>query len=359
MKENHKDELRSQNNAWLSYLNPSFEMTVEKYVPYSRLELSGVNNWWSLLLAHGILAVVAGTLFYLFIPLFEAYLLVKLLYFFIGYQLLSFSSIRITAARNSNYMKEIVRITPNGITLSSSKKSRRFKEVNISSLQDMKVVIEEGRLKFMIYGFDRPYFEFKPVLNHSDLSSLQKFLTAIFAILDLKISREQNFHPSIILELSSKHSETEDLSKSTVDSGGNRKVDNDISKPIADPYRPKHINLKKFNGNLLVNERREPGFVPVKLEVLVDQDLMKFTYDWLLVRKVKISDITDYKISIWSRVDRNQRYIEGALYASSERTKRKEIFVLRRVITKKEQLLKLEMLKDLEYIRDTIEEIVK
>ena len=177
-------------------------MNVKSYKPNEKIEFEGSNNWNTLLLVHFALLTIVGIV--LFNPLeflWESVLgrgTILLTIFVAG----SFSYNIIKSARNSKYIKEQIKFSKEGIYFNHKKNSEEGRLIKTETLKNLKFIYDGRLFKFILFGLDKPYFEF--AVSPNSKFNPDDFLNDFSNVLNLDIKDGAQFGNRSIIELQQK-----------------------------------------------------------------------------------------------------------------------------------------------------------
>lgn len=312
-----------------SSLYPSSKMEIISYIPNGYMELSGGNHWLSIIFSHCVLWILSLLPFIFFYLKFGYSLILTILCLLAVYFLVVFTGIMVLRARSKEYSREEIRFTPNGIYLKDDKNSPEYKKVKTSSLVDAKIILTGHTLKFMIYGLDSPYFKFKPSSFSSELPSSRKILQSIVSILDLEIHHEVRLGTSLIFDL--------------------KAVDRQS-------YQPKYYHIQELPDKLILRAKHNEDslyLVPGVIEVLLEDRIFRYRWQTPFFLSIDMKEILTFDIDV---VDKTKTksihwYVEGQVYVITRGGGKHKVFVANQQVDRQEEIMKLDLLRDFEYLK--------
>lgn len=340
-------------------MSPSFEMNIQSFIPNESIGLIGRNNWNNLVITHSLLIIVSIVLIYFAINSrwFENYILFRFLTISLFIAIGEFVYRTFKNARHSTYLKEEIKFNKEGILLNAKAGGKHTKLVKREGLKHFNLIYDGQRFKFLLYGLDKPYFEFA-ILENEQLSP-NAFLDNFINIFDLEIQESATFTLRTILTLKQKQhqkgkSKKLKLTKNTRQLAADKSPS--VKSKSVKKYKPKGFYYYQLKAGLIIEQNlgKEVMAIPNKIGVSRLQKMIWYRNFFFFKKEIKFSEIKKYDFGVERRIVKSRKYIEGILVIITVDDKKKKIFTIERELEKQQELVELEVLKDLRFLRQLI-----
>lgn len=345
----------------LDNFSPSFEMNIHSIIPNESIELRGRNNWTNLMIIHSFLAILTIILSYFALSniWFDKYILFRLITMISIYTIVKFIYSTFKNARHSNYLKEKIIFNEEGIFLNAKLEGKNSQNIKKEGLNHFNLIYDGERFKFLLYSLDKPYFEF--AISENEELSPDAFLDNLLNIYDLEIQDGAEFDVRTILTLKKKQCQKEKTKKRVLLPETQQLFNNkplvELSKPV-NKYKPKGFYYYQRKTDLVIEQNlwKEVIAIPSKIGVSRMQKVIWYRNIFFLKKTIKFSEIKKYDFEIRRRSEKSRKYIEGVFIVIKLDGKKEKIFTVERELKGQQELIELDVLKDLRFLTELIKE---
>lgn len=344
---------------FLESISPSFEMKVQSFIPNESIELTGRNNWNSLMLAHSVIIIlwIMLTCFALNSTWFENFLLFRLLTISLLFIIGNFVYRTFEAARNSTYLKEEIQFSKEGIFLNANKGGTHSQFIKREGLKNLHLIFDGQRFKFLLFSLNKPYFEF--AISQNENLTPDTFLKTLTKIFDLEIADGATFDIRTILTLKKKQTPKEKKGKIDVPKKKKQSVGNTAKTLKVAPiekYKPKGFYYYQLKKELIIEQNLDSEVVGISTKIGVSKlhKIIWYRNAFFLKKRIKFSEIKQYNFEVQRRSQKSRKYIEGVLYIVKADNKKEKLFTIERELHKQQELVELEVLNDLDFLSKLI-----
>lgn len=343
----------------LDNFSPSFEMNVHDYIPNESIELRGRNNWNSLLVYHLLimLTTIIITYFAINSRWFEQFMLFRLVIIGSLIGIGNFVYFTFKTARNSTYLKEEIRFNKEGILLNPNLGGKQSQFIKREGLKNLNLIFDGNRFKFILYSLNRPYFEFS--IAEKEKIKPNTFLENLIKMYDLEIEEGATFQYRTILTLKKKLTQKDKFPLiKNVGASKTPKKKKTSRTNSKKKYKPKGFYYYQLKDELIFEQHlgKEVMALPRKSGLNKAQKIIWYRNIFFLKKVIKFSEIRKYDFDIERRSIKSRKYIEGVFFITKLDGKRVKYFTIERELDKEQELVELEVLKDLEFLRRLIKQ---
>ena len=336
------------------FIYPTFGIDIKSYDGDNKIELSGSNNWYTLVFTHLLMIVLTIIVLMLAYNFMWDSIFIRggsiLLLYLVG----SFSYKIFKDAQGPNYMNKIIRFDEKGIYLGQDENANSGKMIKAERINKLKIISDGVLFKFFLFGRTKPSFEFS--ISSSKSLNPEKLIEDISKLLKLEIREGADIGTNFIFELIKNQEALENSNEKTRQF--NQKSENYATGQIKNEYKPKLFYSSNKNDHFVIIARHEEDRIepPQKFWISIKDKIIWHKKMLVIKEEFAFSDISNIEYEIGYRSGQNMdRYMEGKLYLVTKNNKRNKIFSIDKIIKGQQELIEFEMLKDLEHLIKIIE----
>ena len=330
-------------------------MDVKSYESNDKIEFVGSNNWNALLFFHLTLLTILGFAAYNSHEFLSETAIARGIQMLIVLVVVSISYNSIKNARNPKYIKEKIKFTKEGIFINHTKNIKSEKLIKSESIKEMKIIFDGTNFKFMLFGLDKPYFEFTLPIDSN--FNPDKFLQDISELLNLNILEGAQFEHRTIIELHREKEFSSKISSKYENETNSKQKKKHQEKVKIDTFRPKSFYTYKKNDKTIIEARSK---WTEKITVSSKNRIVSHKMMFAFRKQYRFNEIAELKFEINYRTERiSVSHVEGKLFIITVNNKKKGIFTVINDVQGQIELIELEIFKDLEHLVKILNKEIK